>query len=170
MPAVEEQETAGLSAIERKHLRRIQELEAECELLEGAYEVAKASASVAKKKWEEAVASLRTTIRSGPDAQQELEFASEGCGETPIEHALTLSGKQLETLRDAGVSTVEDFEALRAGKIQGFKGGLRDLPRVGQATADKWEDEILDWIGRQEQSELLSADEDQGDDEEVGDE
>lgn len=163
MPAVDEQDTAELSAIERKHLRRIQELEAECELLEGAYEVAKASASVAKKRWEEAVASLRATIRSGPDAQQELAFGADW-KETPIEQAITVSEKQLETLREAGVATVEDFEALRAGRLRGFKGGLRDLPRVGQATADKWEDEILDWIGQQDQADAADDQEEDDDD------
>lgn len=164
MPAVEEIETPELTERDRRFCQQVRDLERKCEVMEAEYEVAKAQASVLKKRLDEAVALLRATIRRGPDSQQELQFASEGWHDTPIEQALTLTDKQLESLREAGVATVEDFEALRAGKIQGYGNGLRDLPRVGQATADKWEDEILDWIAKNGRPEP-DTDDDQAEDE-----
>jgi hypothetical protein len=163
MATVDHATQSDMSDIERRFCREVRDLERKCEVLEAEHEVAKAQASIAKKKLDEAVASLRATIRRGPSTQTELLFASEGWGKTPIEHALTLSGKQLEILREADVATVDDFEALRAGKIQGYPRGLLDLPRVGQATVDKWEDEILDWIGRKEQESNTVANETDGD-------
>lgn len=167
MPAVEEIETPEITERDRRFCQQVRELERKCEVMEAEYEVAKAQASVLKKRLDEAVALLRSTIRRGPDSQQELQFASEGWGETPIEEALTLSPKQMEILREADIATVDDFEALRAGRIKGYPRGLLDLPRVGQATVDKWEDDILDWIGRKEQ-EAATAGDDQADDDEGG--
>lgn len=171
MPSVEETETTEKTQIESRFCEQVRELERKCEVMEAEYEVAKAQASVLKKRLDESVASLRATIRRGPDAQQELPFREgPGWGETPIEEALKLTAKQLETLREADVATVDDFEALRAGRVKGYPRGLVDLPRVGQATVDKWENEILDWIGQQEQSapidESCDVVDDQDDDEE----
>lgn len=163
MEAVEAVETPELSDIDRRFCAQVRGLERKCEVVEAEYEVAKAQASVLKKRLDEAVALLRSTIRRGPDTQQELSFGG-GWHDTPIEQALTLSAKQLEILREAEIATVEDFEALRAGRIHGYPRGLRDLPRVGQATADKWEDEILDWIAKNGRPES-DADDDHAEDE-----
>lgn len=168
MGAVESVESPELSDIDRRFCAQVRDLERKCEVMEAEYEVAKAQASVLKKRLDEAVALLRSTIRRGPDTQQELQFESEGWGNTPIEEALTLTGKQLEILREAGVESVDDFEALRAGRMKDYPRGLLDLPRVGQATVDKWEDEILDWIGKKEQ-EAATAGDNQADDDEGGD-
>lgn len=167
MPAVEEIETPEMTERDRRFCQQVRDLERKCEVMEAEYEVAKAQASVLKKRLDEAVALLRATIRRGPDAQQELQFLQEEWWDTPIGQALTLTEKQLEILREAGVTTVEDFEAVRAGKVEGYPRGLIDLPRVGQATVDRWENEILDWIGTQERS--TAAAEDHGDDSEGGD-
>jgi len=166
MPAVEEIETPELTERDRRFCRQVRDLERKCEVMEAEYEVAKAAASVLKKRLDEAVALLRATIRRGPDAQQELQFATDDWWSTPIEQALTLTERQQGILREAEIATVEDFEALRAGKIQGYPRGLLDLPRVGQATVDRWENEILDWIGKQEQATPAA---DKGDDLEGGD-
>lgn len=64
----------------------------------------------------------------------------------PIGEAISLTEKQVETLSEAGVVTVEDFENLRAGSHKDYPGGLRDLPRIGDATVDKWETEIVGWM------------------------
>lgn len=165
MPAVDEIETPELTERDRRFCRQVRDLERKCEVMEAEHEVAKAAASVLKKRLDEAVALLRATIRRGPDAQQELQFAAQDWWSTPIEQALTLTERQQGILREAEIATVEDFEALRAGKIQGYPRGLLDLPRVGQATVDRWEDEILDWIGKQEQAtQAAQAADDQGND------
>lgn len=165
MEAIEHVETPELSETERRFCRQVRDLERKCEVLEAEHEVAKAQASIAKKRLDEAVATMRATIRRGPDSQQELQFNASGWGETPIEEALTVTARQLEILRQADVATVDDFEALRAGRFKGYPRGLLDLPRVGQATVDKWEDEILDWIGKKEQEAATVVDREDADDE-----
>lgn len=136
---------SAMSEIEKRFCEDVRGLERKCEVLEAEHEVAKAQASVAKKRLEEAVALLRATIRGGPNAQSQLPFSS-GWHDTPIEQAITVTAKQLESLHEAGIENVDDFERLRSGSIDTYPRGVRDLRGIGQATADKWEDEILDWI------------------------
>lgn len=145
---VEAVEQSTLSDRERKHFEDIRELEAKCDKLEGEFETAKAEASVAKKRLEEAILTLRSTIRRGPDAQLQLPLGSEDWKATPIGEAITLSEKEAESLADLGVRTVGEFEELRAGKNPWCPGGLLDVVGVGEVKALTWEDEILDWIGQ----------------------
>ena len=63
-----------------------------------------------------------------------------------IEDAIELTEKQLEKLVDAGVSTVDQFENLRAGQNPDYPRGLIDLPGVGETLITKWEDAIIDWM------------------------
>jgi len=63
---------------------------------------------------------------------------------------------------------VQDFEDVRAGNVPDVQ-GITDVPGVGQATADKWEDQILDWIAKQAKT-TTSVVDDQEDDDEGGDE
>lgn len=146
-----EPKAAGLGEREASHYREIRGLEERCAALESAAEAAKDEAAAAKAAWMAAVAKLRDCIRSGPDAQLRLPIA-EGSGggvmERPIAEALTLNAKQAEALEAAGIATVEDFEALRAGRISGYPFGLSSLPGVGSATAERWEDEVLDFLGK----------------------
>ena len=53
---------------------------------------------------------------------------------------LELSEKQAETLVEAEILTIEQFETLRAGA------GITSLSGIGEATAEKWEDQMLDWL------------------------
>jgi hypothetical protein len=90
---------------------------------------------------------LRQLIRRGPDSQLPLPFAEESEQEpddawkqVPIADVLELTDKQAEKLQEAGIKTVGDFELLRAGE------GITSLKGVGQATADAWENNMLDWL------------------------
>lgn len=141
-------EQSTLSDRERKHFEEIRELEAKCDRLEGEFETAKAEASVAKKRLEEAILTLRSTIRRGPDAQLQLPLGEDDWKTTPIGEALQLTEKDAELLQGAGVDTVRDFEEIRAGENPFYPVGLTDILGVGQAKAEKWENEILDWIGK----------------------
>ena len=59
---------------------------------------------------------------------------------TPIGSVLELSDKQAETLVEAAILNVEQFETLRAGA------GITSLSGIGETTAEKWEDQMLDWL------------------------
>jgi hypothetical protein len=135
-----EAEPVVMSEIERKHYQSIRDLESRCSVLEGDYETAKADAHARKSAWAAAVAELRSCIRGGPNAQLELPLKDNWL-ETPVGEAITLSEKQAEKLAEAGISTVGQLDHLR---VDG--GGLQSLPGIGRATADKWEDQLLDWI------------------------
>jgi outer membrane murein-binding lipoprotein Lpp len=145
-----------MSARESEHYREIRSLESTCDRLEGEYEAARSGAAAAKSLWSEAVSRLRECIRRGPDPQLPLPLADDFMQAT-IGAALTLTDRQFETLEDAGISTVQDFEDLRSGRYTDYPGGIQDLPGIGRAIADRWEDEILDWIGRQEQARHATA-------------
>lgn len=111
----------------------------------------------AKKQYEGAVLHLRRLISRDPlyvpqvqaaDPQMELDFdaAYDARLQTPIGEAIELTPKQAEKLEAAGVKTVGDFEQLRGGQMKDFPNGLSDLDRVGQATIDKWEDQIVEFL------------------------
>jgi hypothetical protein len=99
---LENRETLILSELEKKHYESIKDLERRCDQLEDHYETDKAAAASSKKKWEEAVANLRSLIRRGPDAQTELQFR-EDWRDVLIGDVLALTGRQAELLDDAGV-------------------------------------------------------------------
>jgi len=159
----------GMTSREAEHYREIRDLERTCDRLEGEYEAAKSGAAAAKSLWSEAVSRLRECIRRGPDPQMALPMDdAPPYMQTEIGAVLTLTDRQAEILENAVVLNVQDFEYLRAGKIADLPGGITDLPGIGQSTADRWEDEVLDWIGRQEQSkhqEEFEEDENEGGDE-----
>jgi hypothetical protein len=134
-------EKAALSEREHDHYEEIKRLERDCDRLEGVYETAKAEAGAAKKEWEGAVASLRATIRRGPDAQAKLPFR-EDWRDVPIGDAITLTEKQAEKLEEFGIRTVGDFEKQRGGE------GLTAIPGVGEATAEKWADQVMDFVAQ----------------------
>ena len=134
--ALEDIEDKALSEIQEAHYQRIMQLERKCDELETEYESDKHRAAASKKKWEKAISDLRTCIRKGPDSQREL----------PFQEAIDLTDKQAEKMEEIGVSTVEDFENLRAGNVKGYPGGLRDVQGWGSATVDKLDDAIVDWM------------------------
>lgn len=153
----DDQDAAEMSALERKHYERIQDLEKHCETLEEDFEEKNAAAKLAKKLLESAVEQLRAVIRKGPDTQGELPFdeVDSEWEQTPIGEALDLTDKQLEKLEDAGVKTVGEFERLRAGTVE-YPNGLRDIKGVGEALIDKWEEQILDFLKEHSASEQNS--------------
>ena len=146
MPDTLEQiETEALTELERQHYEDIKESESKCYELEDIYETDKAQAASSKKRWDQSTHELRSLIRRGPDAQSKLEFPDDW-RTVLIGDAITLTDAQSEKLSEVGVKTVEEFENLRAGQMKEYPGGLLDLPRVGQATIDKWEGEIVEWM------------------------
>lgn len=162
-----DQPTPVMSGREAEHYREIRSLESTCDRLEGEYEAARSSASAAKSLWSEAVSRLRECIRRGPDPQLALPLAGDFMS-TDIREVLKLTEKQAEALAECGIYTVQDFEDVRAGNVPDVQ-GITDVPGVGQATADKWEDQILDWIAKQAKT-TTSVVDDQEDDDEGGDE
>lgn len=152
---------SSLSDLQFQHYELIQEIEVKCDELEHDFNVKNSDMKEAKKRWEAKVDELRRCIRSGPEAQRQLPFREDGEVDNakgadlfsddwqaaPITDALTLTKKQQEKLEDAGVKTVGEFEQLRAGTTD-YPRGLRDLPGVGDAKVDKWEEEILDWLAK----------------------
>lgn len=163
--------------LEKQWASKVRVLEKACEEAEIRFSDAKKEAICFKKEYEGKVSELRRFIGRGPSLQPELPFDDaekqadskqqphndsaqnveqakiahhEELMSKPIEEALTLTKKQREKLEEAGVKTVGDFEQLRGGQHKDYPGGLRDLPRVGDATVDKWEEEIIDWLKRNE--------------------
>jgi hypothetical protein len=147
-----EQETPeppSLSTLEHEHYLQIQEAEQQAFEAEEEFEDANAVAKMLKKRWESRVEVLRQLIRRGPDSQLPLPFAEESEQEpddawkqVPIVDVLQLTDKQAEKLLDAGIKTVGDFELLRAGE------GITSLKGIGRATADAWEENMLDWLAQ----------------------
>ena len=146
--AIEETpEPPSLSALEHEHYQQIQEAEQQAFEAEEEFEDANTVAKMLKKRWESRVEVLRQLIRRGPDSQLPLPFGEDSDAEpeeawkqVPILDVLQLTDKQAEKLVDAGINTVGDFELLRAGD------GTTSLKGIGQATADAWEENMLDWL------------------------
>ena len=168
-PAAGVEAVATMSERESKHYREIRSLESTCDRLEGEYEAAKASATAAKSLWTEAVSRLRESIRRGPDPQMALPLADDFRSAT-IDSALTLTKRQAEILEEAGIVTVQDYEHVRWRKERRFPNGLADIPGIGQALIEKWEEELLDYIAGQPQIASDSGgDPDDDQDDEEGD-
>jgi len=166
-PAAGGQAVQTMSDRESEHYREIRSLESTCDRLEGEYEAARSSASAAKSLWSEAVSRLRECIRRGPDPQLGLPLADD-FRSAEIGFALTLTKRQAEILEEAGIVTVHDYESVRWGKDKRFPNGLADVPGVGQALIEKWEEELLDYIAGQQQIAADSSgepDDDQDDEE-----
>lgn len=145
----EAEEAVPLSELERSHYDEIRTLEIQASESEEEFDIASAQAKALKKRWEGKVEVLRSVIRRGVDDQQRLPFGDDDEDMAGPEDAwkivavgdvLELTDKQAEMLKTAGILTVEHFENLRAGD------GITSLPRIGEAIADKWEDQMLDWL------------------------
>lgn len=147
------------STLEHEFIAEMRAAQEHCDQLDLIRSAAEASAKRAKKNHEAAVDALQELIRRGPSAQLPLDFKDSAQPEQtdqekhhaylmscPIIDAIDLTDKQEEKLADAGVKTVGDFEKLRAGQMKDYPRGLLDLSRVGEATIDKWEEELLQWF------------------------
>lgn len=164
-------ETLVLSSLEQQHYEEIKRAEDDAKEAEEIYLDAKSEAKAAKEVWERSVERLRSLIRSGPGQQQRLPFVDDDPEEwraVPIGDILNLTEKQAEKLEAAGVKTIGQFEELRAGQVDGYPDGLLSLDRVGQATVDQWEEQVVDWLAVNARE---VPDEDEADDaEQEGDE
>lgn len=164
-PAAGGQAGQTMSERESKHYQEIRSLETTCDRLEGEYEAAKSGAAAAKSLWTEAVSRLRECIRRGPDPQMGLPLADDFMA-AEIGFALTLTKRQADLLADAGIETVQDYENVRWRKDKRFPNGLADVPGIGHALIEKWEEELLDYIaGQQQVAAETVADDDELDDE-----
>lgn len=135
-----------MSDLEREHYEAIKERSAEVTRLLLEWNQLKGDASEAKKEYDNAVSELTYLINRGPDYQRKLEFEDSEDGETlawrdePIDANLGLTAKVLEKLEEAGITTIGQLEDRRAGE------GLTSIAGIGQATADKIEEQVLEWL------------------------
>lgn len=150
-PIEETTQEVDLDESEREHYERIKELNHQVLQAQKEYDFRKSLAASAKKDLELAQLDLTSAIEAGPqkaDPQKELAFADDPSEwqEVPIGDVLTLTVKQCDLLSSAGAITVGKFEHLRSGQHPDYPDGLRSLRGVGDATVDKWEDQIVNWL------------------------
>lgn len=170
-------------AIELQHLEEIRKLNRELTEATREFESSKADASAKKKFVDELGKRLSYLISRGPEFQQKLLFAASEKSDqaepvtppatqpdnswrnAPVADALSLTAKQLERLEEAGVRTIGQLEDLRGGD------GLGSIHGFGQATVDKIEDQVLEWLSenRDRFGEVVSEDQAQ-EDEQLDDE
>lgn len=139
--------------LKREHYERIIDLQKQVRDAGVKADIDKEVASAAKKHHEALQKQLNQLIAGGPQGLLPLEAADtepqklEAWADTPIAMALEgITDKQLETLAEAGVATVGEFEQLRAGSNRDYPRGLVDLPRVGEKLITKWEDQVIEWL------------------------
>jgi len=143
---------AVISDLEREHYEAIIELNEEFIRGNNKYLCLKEESSTAKKRVDAVAHELSMLIAHGPDNQRKLPFLQRngydqaeeadtlGWREQSIAGSLGLTAKILEKLEDAGVTTIGELEDLRAGA------GLRSVGGIGEATADKIEAQVLEWL------------------------
>lgn len=145
---------AAISDLEREWIDKIKRLNEACTDAASAMAIAKDAAKAATEEYNGAVSLLRSTIRRGLNTQPELPGfdasadpaqEEQSWRDAPIREAIRATKKQAEKLVEAGVLSVGQFEDLRAGKNKHYPDGLIAIRGIGEATADKWEKEILDW-------------------------
>lgn len=140
------EETKELSELEREHYEAIRELNAEFIDEYREWELRKDSTAAAKKRVDEISKRLSALIARGPEQQRKLPFEDSTKGEVlawrdaSVAESLGLTTKVLEKLADAGITTIGELEDLRAGE------GLTSVAGIGQATADKIEEQVLEWL------------------------
>lgn len=141
----------GLSDCLQKHYDDILDLNRQVVEARYQYEVKKDRASAAKKELDVLQGELNDLITQGPNPQKELPFPDDASSTldwqiVPIDQVLQLTAKQLEKLADAGIRTVGEFEETRSGQRKDYPDGITSIKGVGVATADEWENQMLDWL------------------------
>lgn len=147
----EEVEPVVMSVIEKEHYERIIELNKDVYQASYDHDIKKSKAKSAKEHLESLQAELSNLISEGPkkpDPQQELPFGNDDWKTVPVSDVLTLSEKQMDKLDAAGALTVGEFERLRAGQNPDYPNGLLSVKGFGQATIDKLEEEMLNWLAK----------------------
>ena len=112
---IEVQEERAMTELERRHYEEIKRLEERCYVAQTEWESAAAESKSRKARLAELETELRSTIRRGPNPQNELPF--DDWRNVPITEALSCTEKQFEKFAECGVTTVGQFEDLRAGKL-----------------------------------------------------
>lgn len=152
---------ASVTASKDPFIDHLSKLEDECAAAETAYEQLSKQAKNAKKFFETKVAALRHAVQ---DAKQPLPlFEQTIAAPKPAEPVpdtawrqvgidkLGLTAKVNEKLAGRDVLTIGDLEDLRGGK------GLMSIDGIGQATVDKIEDKLLDWLSENRDKAALEA-------------
>jgi hypothetical protein len=139
-------EANEMTELEHDHYEEIKELNNEFREEYSEWEFLKDKTGAAKKRVDEISKRLSYLIARGPDNQKKLPFVDSTDGnslewrEQDIAGSLGLPAKTLEKLEDAGIHTIGELEDLRAGD------GLTSIGGIGQATADKIEEQVLEWL------------------------
>lgn len=157
---------ASLSEAQLEHYEAILKKQREVAAAQLDYDITKEQAAGKKKLLELVSNDLSCLIADGPqkpDPQKKLPFDSASTesgpadepGEpsvewqkTPITEILTLTDKQRDKLEEAGIWTIGQFEHVRGGRHADYPDGLRSIKGVGEKTVDKWEDEVVEWLGK----------------------
>lgn len=148
-----------LSQLEREYLDDIGELNGICGEAELVMISTKREAKDAKDYYDEVVTRLRARISKGVSNQPNLPGfedpkEDDAWRDAPIRNAIKLTDKQYEKLLDNDIETAGDFEHIRGGNDKDYPRGLHSIKGVGQATVDKWEQEMLDWLAKNQASDL----------------
>ena len=147
-----------LDELKREHYEDILRLNRNVKLAQMRYDIAKGEAKAKKEELDCLSLELSNLIANGPqkpDPQKELPFSDSESGShagnwelTPITEALKLTAKQREKLEEIGIKTVGQFEFLRAGRDPLYPDGLRSVKGFGAATVDAFENDIVEWLGK----------------------
>lgn len=142
--------------IDKVRMQRIKQQEAHVRELEVAYKTKQEESKSAREELSDAIFQLRRLIRGEVEEQPELDFGDDGepsdeswdalLSATKLIDAITLTKPQRKKFEDLGVITVKHFEQLRAAELPGISGSLAQ--HFSEATADKLEDDVLDWMDR----------------------
>jgi hypothetical protein len=142
-PEPEVVEVDPMPELEKQHYEEIKSLNVLVNEAAFEHDYKKSQAKAAKEHLEGLQMRLSCLISEGPkkpDPQKELPF-EEAWKQTPIEQAIEVTEKQLEKLHEAGIKTVIEFETERGGnRFASVKG-------IGEKALEKWEDQILAWMG-----------------------
>ncbi len=141
----------------------LNELEDACKAAEDNWIAAKKEAGELKKIFEAAVLRLRGAVRQSKEGEPlfsqptESDSAVKSSDPPPPSDAwrkagidvLGLTAKQQDKLVKNEIYTIGDLEDLRAGK------GLRSIDGIGQATVDKIEDALIEWLSAKRYQDAL---------------
>lgn len=164
-------ETKTMTVLEHEHYEEIKELNEEFRQEYAEWEFLKDKTSAAKKTVDEISKRLSYLIARGPEKQHKLPFEDSTKGEVlkwreaSVAESLGLTTSILEKLGSAGVTTIGELEDLRAGS------GLRSIKGIGQATVDKIEAQVLEWLdeNRDKLGEVVTESEDETEDDDDSD-
>jgi len=144
--------TSSVVTRELEHYNEIKELNAELCRARIVHAEKKESASEAKKRCDTLAEELEDMIAHGPDMQAKLAFGDDEATEpkatqamlawrdVQVADALSLPVGQYDKLEDLGICTMGQLEDLRGGD------GLASIKGFGQATVDRIEDKIIEWL------------------------